>query len=132
MMPPLGMDPNEFSDRREQTRREFLRRTGSIALASAAATLWPMGLAHAELDALADPKKVASFAQQRQQIEVMMAWELLEVFNTHKGLRNSLLAMATIALEEMITIASVGSTGRKAITAAIKAENGHMGLTPML
>ncbi len=73
-----------------------------------------------------DGNKAAALVQEKQQLEVNLAWELLELFNKTKDLIEPLRECAELALTEMIAIRD--GVGAAAVQAAIDAEKKNMSL----
>lgn len=69
---------------------------------------------------ITNAKEAAALVQEKQQLEVNLAWELLEVFNKTKDLIDPLRDCADLALQEMICIRD--GIGPKAVQGAIDEE----------
>jgi hypothetical protein len=72
-----------------------------------------------------DAKAAAKMIKEAQQLEVMLAWDLLETFNTTPELIDTLRGFVNMALEEMFTIAVLNEKeGKAAVEESIKSEKG--------
>ena len=75
-----------------------------------------------------DAAEVEQWVAEKQQLEVMLSWELLEVFNKTKELIQPLRFLAGKAITEMYALASVDSKAKKAVETAMKKEQDGMRL----
>jgi hypothetical protein len=78
---------------------------------------------------ISDPVKAAALVQEKQQLEVSLAWDLLDTFNKNKDLIGPLRERAGLAIEEMFCLTGgKDGIGEAAIDGAIKKEIGAMSL----
>ncbi|MBL8632651.1 MAG: hypothetical protein JNM40_05455 [Myxococcales bacterium] len=75
---------------------------------------------------LRSAEEATKLVQEKQQLEVSLAWELLEIFNKTKDLIDPLRDCADLAIQEMICIRD--GIGPESVQAAIDAEKGIMQL----
>src|SRR5258707_1367992 len=66
-----------------------------------------------------DPKEVLTWIQERQQLEVMLGWEILDIFNSTQDFIQPLRYMAGLALNEMVGLCGATEAAFKAVVAGL-------------